>query len=263
MSPASAEAEAERLAATERAIRTRLEAVERRISAACERAGRAREDVTLVGVSKKHDAVAAAAGVRAGLVELGENFAQEARDKQPLVHGLLADASAEGMPRFRWRMIGGLQRNKARLAARIFDAVDTVDRIELAEELSRRAEALDRRLEICLQVNISDEPQKGGVAPDELAPLLEACRKLGGVRVAGLMTIPAASSDPERTRPAFARLRELRDTLWSDFEDREGHSLRTLSMGMSSDFEVAIEEGATHIRVGTALFGARPAPPQS
>ncbi len=151
-------------------------------------------------------------------------------------------------------MIGALQRNKVKAAVPLVAAVDSVDRESLARELDRRAGAAARRLEICLQVNLSDEPQKSGIAPSRAPGLLSVCAELENIEVVGLMAIPADVPDPESNRPAFARLRELRDTLRAA---PGGGDLRELSMGMSGDLEVAIAEGATRVRVGTALFGPR------
>jgi pyridoxal phosphate enzyme (YggS family) len=136
----------------------------------------------------------------------------------------------------------------------LFDVVEAVDRVELAQALAAHAAAAGRVLEVLLQVNVSAEPQKGGAEPERLAELAAAVAQLPALRLVGLMTVPAASEEPERTRPAFARLRELRDDLCSSLP---GLTLPELSMGMSADFEVAIEEGASIVRVGTALFGAR------
>jgi pyridoxal phosphate enzyme (YggS family) len=154
----------------------------------------------------------------------------------------------------RWHFIGRLQRNKARHVAARFDLVETLDREALGDELDRRAAAAGRRLDVLLQVDVVGEPQKGGAKPEDLPALLERSRSWGALRVVGLMAIPLETQHPEHSRPAFARLRALRDAL----RDAPGAgSLRALSMGMSADFEVAIEEGATIVRVGTALFGAR------
>jgi hypothetical protein len=151
-------------------------------------------------------------------------------------------------------MVGNLQRNKARTVVPLVDTVDSLDRASLAAELDKRARGAGRVLDVCVQVNVSREPQKSGVLEEDLAGLLEQCAGLPGIRVVGLMTVPAADPDPEASRPAFAHLRELRDTLRSA---PGGEHLRELSMGMSGDFEIAIEEGATLVRVGTALFGPR------
>ncbi len=230
----------------------RLAGVRERIRVAAERAGRDPEAVTLIGVAKRQPPTRVAAAVRAGLRNVAENFAQEARDKIPQVEALLAES---GTAAPRWHFVGRLQRNKARLVAARFDCVHSVDRIELARELDRRAGGRERPLRGLLQVNVSGEPQKGGVEPEALAALLEACAPLAALRIVGLMCVPAAAPDPEAARAAFARLRGLRD---AHREKPGGEALRELSMGMSADFEVAVEEGATWVRVGTAIFGARP-----
>jgi pyridoxal phosphate enzyme (YggS family) len=236
------------------AVGDRLESLRRRIAAAARRVGRDPASVVLLGVAKRQPPERVAAAVRAGVDHLGENYVQEAREKQRRVSELVAAAGPAPASPPRWHLIGRLQRNKARLAVELFDVVETVDREDLARELARRAAAAGRRLDVLLQVNASREPQKGGVAPEALPALLRACGELASLRVAGLMTVPAASPDPEAARPAFAQLRALRDTL----RDAPGGThLAELSMGMSADFEVAIEEGATIVRIGTALFGPR------
>jgi hypothetical protein len=222
-------------------------ALRERIEAAAVRAGRRAGDVTLLGVAKKQSADAIVAAVAAGVREIGENFAQEAREKIPRVREMLA---ARALPEPRWHFLGQLQRNKARLVAPLFDCVQTVDREELAQELSRRAKAAERTLDVLLQVNVDAEPQKGGAAPEALGALLAAVRALPALRVRGLMAIPEPRPD---MRPAFARLRTLRD----DLARASGAALPVLSIGMSDDFEAAIAEGATCVRIGTALFGAR------
>ena len=228
-------------------IAERLAALRARIEAAALRAGRAPREVRLIGVAKRQTAESVAEAVAAGVDEIGENFAQEAREKIPLVHALLA---ARGIAPPRWHFLGQLQRNKARLVVPLFDCVQTLDRPELAQELSRRAEAEGKTLDVLLQVNLDAEPQKGGASPSELPALLAAARALPALRVRGLMAIPQPLPDG---RPTFARLRALRDEL----ARTSGAELSMLSMGMSDDFEAAIAEGATHVRIGTALFGAR------
>jgi pyridoxal phosphate enzyme (YggS family) len=232
-------------------LAARLAEVNARIARSAARAGRSKESVTLVGVSKRQRAEAVAELAAAGLAHCGENFVQEARDKIPRVADQLA---AAGKPAPRWHLIGRLQSNKAKLAAALFDVIEVVDRAELARALDAHAAVAGRTLEVLLQVNVSGEAQKAGVAPDELAALTAEVAVLPHLRLAGLMAIPEATEDPEASRPAFARLRELRDALCAS---RPGLTLPALSMGMSADFEVAIEEGATIVRVGTALFGAR------
>ncbi len=232
-------------------IADRLAAVRARIARAAERAGRPADAVTLVGVAKLHEAADVAAAVRAGLDAVGENYVQEAQAKIPEVGALLA---AQACPPPRWHFVGHLQRNKARFVAALFDVVETIDSAALGAELDRRAGAVGRRLEVLFQVNLSGEAQKGGVAPDELPALAEASGAWTSLDPIGLMTMPAAAADPGAARPVFARLREL---LERSPPLPRGGRLRELSMGMSGDFEVAIEEGATIVRVGTAIFGPR------
>lgn len=234
-------------------VAERLAAVRARLEAAARRAGRDPGGVRLVGVAKRQPAARVAEAVAAGLADVGENFAQELRDKAPEVAARLR---AQGLAPPRWHFVGQLQRNKVRLVVPTVACVQSVDRASLARELDRRAEAAGVALEVLLQVDLSEEPGKGGVAPAEAPALLEAIRALPRLRATGLMAIPAPVEDPELLRPAFARLRELRDTL---ARAQGGEGLRELSMGMSADFEVAVEEGATLARVGTALFGAREA----
>ncbi|HEX2059866.1 MAG TPA: YggS family pyridoxal phosphate-dependent enzyme [Thermoanaerobaculia bacterium] len=213
-------------------IRSNIEALEARIAAACARAGRSRGDVHLVAVSKTFPAGDVDHAIAAGMTDIGENKVQEARDKKPSVAG-----SA------RWHLIGHLQSNKAKDAVRLFDVIQTVDSIELAERIARLAE---KRQEILLQVNIGREPQKSGVDPSRAAELAKRIAAVPELQLSGLMTIPPAG-EAEEMRPYFRELRAMRDDL----------GLRELSMGMTDDFEVAIEEGATIIRVGRAIFGAR------
>jgi hypothetical protein len=231
----------------------RLRAVRERIARAAARAGRRLDEVTLVGVAKKHPASAVVETVQAGLACVGESYVQEAAEKIPAVGARLA---VLGLDAPRWHLVGRLQRNKARHAAPLFDVVESLDSAALGDELDRRAAALGRRLEVLFQVNLSGEAQKGGVAPEALAALVDASAAWRALVPVGLMTIPAASEDPERARPVFARLREL---LARTPALPGGGRMRELSMGMSADFEVAVEEGATLVRVGTALFGAREA----
>lgn len=229
------------------AIVASLAALRARIAAAAEHAGRGPEDVTLIGVAKQHSADAVIEAVAAGLCDVGENFAQEAREKIPKVNAALAQ---RGLAPPRWHFLGQLQRNKVRLVMPLFHCVHTVDRLELAQELSRRAGAASRAVEVLLQVNVDAEPQKGGAEPSELRALFDRVRCLPALHVRGLMTIPEPRA---AMRPAFARLRSLRD----DLARASGAELPVLSMGMSDDFEAAIAEGATCVRIGTALFGQR------
>jgi PLP dependent protein len=216
-------------------IRSGIAAVEIRIAAACARAGRNREDVQLVAVSKTFPAADVDHAIAAGMTDVGENKVQEARDKKPAVSG-----SA------RWHLIGHLQSNKAKDAVRHFDVIQTIDSAELAEKVARAAEGVGKRQEILLQVNIGREPQKSGAEPDRVAELVRRIEAIPSLQLTGLMAIPPAA-EAEQVRAYFRELRAMRDDL----------GVRELSMGMTDDFAVAIEEGATIIRVGRAIFGAR------
>lgn len=219
-------------------MRSRLDEVERRIREAAARAGRKREEITLVAVTKIFPAAVIREAYGLGLRCFGENYVQEFEGKHPEV------ADLEGAE---FHLIGHLQSNKARRAVDLFDVIETVDSAKLARRLDEAAGALGRRLEVMLEVMLSPEGTKSGAAPEELTALAEAVRACPHLDLTGLMTMPPWSEEAEPSRPYFRRLRELGEAL----------GLRKLSMGMSHDFEVAIEEGATHVRVGTALFGRR------
>ena len=197
--------------------------------------------VRIVAVTQTHGPEAMRAAVAAGLTDIGENRVQEAMEKQDALAGVRAD----------WHLIGTLQRNKARHAVGRFALIHSVDRLDLAAELDRRA-AEGSRQAVLVQVNCSDEPQKGGVEPGGVPALLEALGRFARLEVRGLMTMSALTDDVAEQRRAFRRLRELREA-----GERSGHRLPELSMGMSGDFAVAVEEGATMIRIGTLLFGER------
>jgi PLP dependent protein len=233
-------------------IAERLLSVRTRITSAARRVGRDPAKITLIGVTKRVDASRVAEAVSLGLRDLGENYVQEARQKIHAVREILAAGKVPQATR--WHGIGQLQRNKVREAVALFDVIHSVDRIALARELDQRAGQAGRRLEVFLQVNLSGEAQKGGVLPSLLGELAAECAKLPHLAPVGLMAVPAENPDPEAARPVFAALRDLARGLG---EALGGDRFVALSMGMSHDFEVAIEEGATHIRVGTALFGPR------
>jgi pyridoxal phosphate enzyme (YggS family) len=211
-----------------------LAAVEERILAACARCGRRREEVTLVAVTKTFPAEVILEAWELGLREFGENYVQEFETKAPRVRGL---AGA------RFHMIGHLQSNKCRRAGELFDVIQTVDSAKLA----RRLDALGLPREVMIEVKLSPEQTKAGCPPEQLPALIETIQACPNLRLSGLMTMPPWSPDPSQSRPYFRHLREL----------AAQHGLRGLSMGMSHDLEVAIEEGATLVRVGTALFGER------
>jgi pyridoxal phosphate enzyme (YggS family) len=221
-------------------IRTNIERVTERVAAAARRAGRREEDVLLIAVSKTVDVERIRQAVAGGIRALGENRVQEAKEKVAVL----------GRP-VPWHLIGHLQTNKVRDALALFDVIHSIDRLEVARVCDRRAAATGIVVEALLEVNVGGEASKGGFAPGEVAGALEAVAKLDHLRVNGLMAIPPAVERADDARPWFRELRAL----------AERHGLKELSMGMSADFEVAIEEGATMVRVGTAIFGARPARP--
>ncbi|MES1243561.1 MAG: YggS family pyridoxal phosphate-dependent enzyme [Acidobacteriota bacterium] len=226
-------------------IEARYRDIDRRIGAACARAGRRREDVTLVGASKVHPAETLAAAWRAGLRVFGENRVQEALAKSRE----LADLDIE------WHLIGPLQTNKVKPALDLFRTIHSIDRLRVAEAIDQEAGRRGITVSGFLEVNLGGEESKHGFPAEGLAEAVQPLAGLGNLKVVGLMAIPPQSEDPEGSRPWFRRLRGLRDGLaarpeWPGFPGR-------LSMGMSHDFEVAIEEGATHVRVGTSLFGPR------
>jgi pyridoxal phosphate enzyme (YggS family) len=237
------------------ALAERLAALRAEIAAACAASGRAAEAVTLVAVSKLQPTGAIREALRCGQRDFGENYAQELRDKYQELQGEAAAA--------RWHFIGPLQRNKVHLVVGRVGLIHSVDSRELAAALGARAVKQPAAgagfVQDCLvQVNLAGEEQKAGCPPAALPALLDAIAATAGLRCCGLMCIPPATEQPEDARPYFRRLRELRDEQAQ--VPRPQVELRELSMGMSHDFAVAIAEGATLIRVGTALFGARPAP---
>jgi hypothetical protein len=220
-------------------FRQRLNQVEESIQSAVTRAGRQRSDVTLVAVTKKFPAEVILQAYELGLRHFGENYVQEFEAKHPAV-AHLTDA--------KFHLIGHLQSNKTRIAANLFQLIHTVDSAKLARRLNESLDPRGATLDVMIEVKLSEEPSKAGSAPDALPALIEAVRACTRLRLTGLMTMPPWIEDPEQTRPYFRRLAEL----------ARAHGLPNLSMGMSHDFEAAIEEGATHIRVGRALFGERP-----
>jgi PLP dependent protein len=228
-------------------IATNLEQVQERIARAAKRAGRSAGEITLVAVSKTFPADAIRAAYSAGVRHFGENRVQEWESKTPLLGDL--DAT--------WHLIGHLQSNKARRAAHLFHRVDTVDSLALAQELDAAAAEEGKRLCVLIEVHLGDESTKSGIAETELTELAKGIAALPQLELLGLMAIPPLTEDPEGARPYFRKLRQLRDSLSRTL----ARPLPTLSMGMSHDFEVAIQEGATEIRVGTAIFGARASTP--
>lgn len=224
------------------AIAARWRDISARVAAACERAGRDPGEVTLVTVSKTHPAAAVRAAAAAGARDFGENYAQELAAKR--------DACAD-LPGARWHFIGRLQRNKAKLVAGHVALVHAVDSVELAQELARRAQGVLQP--VLLSINAAGEATKGGVSPEAAPALAAAVAQVAGIRLDGLMTMPPPSDDPEASRAPFLAVRALRDRL----QQALGAPLPALSMGMSGDYEIAIACGATHVRIGTAIFGSR------
>jgi pyridoxal phosphate enzyme (YggS family) len=217
-------------------IAANLRGVHERVDAACRRAGRSPDEVTIVGISKSFTVEAVVEAWQAGLRDIGENRVQEAASK-------VAAATAQGA-RPRWHLVGHLQTNKVKTALDLFDIIHSVDSPRLAEAISRAA---SRPVPILIEVNVAGEASKYGLKPEEVEPILSQVRDLPNIDVQGLMTVAPLVDDPERVRPVFRRLRELAQTL----------GLPQLSMGMSDDFEVAVEEGATLVRIGRAIFGPR------
>ncbi|MFC1978462.1 YggS family pyridoxal phosphate-dependent enzyme [Chloroflexota bacterium] len=215
-------------------IEQNLESVKKHVAVACQRANRSLDDVTIIAVSKTQPYPMIATAFDAGVMHFGENRVQEAQEKiEKLSHINTI-----------WHLIGHLQTNKVKTAVQLFDIIHSVDSVRLAEVISRQA---DNEIEVLLQVNVAQEETKGGFTVAELPKALKTIGELPNIKVQGLMTIAPWISDPEEVRPVFKRLRELRDSL----------RLKHLSMGMTDDYEVAIEEGATMVRIGRAIFGAR------
>ncbi len=230
-------------------IAENIEAVHERISAAARRCGRDPADVSLMAVTKTHTAERILEAYHAGVRLFGENRVQEFAGK---AQGLAEFGDSE------WHMIGHLQSNKTAKAAELFHAVDSVDSVRLAEKLDSAARALSKNLRVLIEINVGGEAAKSGVAPDsqELEELLMSAPRFEALEFHGLMTVPPYTEDPEGARSYFRRLRQLRDAIARRTIPAIGTD--TLSMGMSHDFEVAIEEGSTCVRVGTAIFGGRP-----
>jgi hypothetical protein len=220
-----------------------LETIRQRIRAACGRAGRAPDSVSLLAVTKTQPPEVVQTAAKLGLILFGENKVQEAKAKIPLCPGNL-----------RWHMIGHLQSNKCRDAVELFKMIQSVDSLSLAQEINKRAEQAARTMVVLLEVNVAGEASKFGYRPEQLLAELKELNALPRIEIHGLMTVPPWSAEAEKTRPHFRRLREIK----AQCEQILGAPLSDLSMGMSGDFEIAIEEGATMVRIGTALFGPRP-----
>lgn len=228
------------------ALAERLTRVSARVGAAAERCGRPAHEVTLIAISKTHPASSISRLIELGATDIGENRVQEAEEK-------IAEV---GRDRARWHLVGHLQANKARRAVKLFDVIHSLDSIDLAQRLDRLCvEERRESLQVLIQVDLGHEETKSGIDETELEQLVENVASLSRLELIGLMTLPPFFENPEDNRPFFRKLRELRDELARRgvFGDRKGE----LSMGMTHDFEVAIEEGATMVRIGTAIFGER------
>jgi pyridoxal phosphate enzyme (YggS family) len=225
-------------------LRENLKRINERIAEAASRVGRKPEDVQLVAVTKTVETERIREGIEAGLKVLGENRVQEAEGKiLELGHGA------------QWHMIGHLQTNKVKKAVRLFDMIHSVDSLHLAFEIEKRASALGKQMPILLQVDLAEEETKSGFSKEELFDALPQMAGLAHIKICGVMTIPPFSPDPEASRPYFRELSDLREKIAGVYP--EGIRMDILSMGMSQDFEVAIQEGANMVRIGTALFGPR------
>ena len=226
-------------------IPTRLAAIRARIQSAAAAAGRAGDGIRLVAVSKTFPSEAIRQAIAAGVSDIGENYIQEARNKFEALQGTAV----------KWHFIGRLQTNKAKQAVRMFDLIHTLDSYKLALELDRCARRLHKIQPVLIQVNVAGEATKAGVAPEEALPLVRQAAALENIAVKGLMTMPPYFNAPERVRPFFAALRQLRDRI--RHEEIATIGMQELSMGMTGDFEAAVAEGATLVRIGTAVFGER------
>lgn len=223
----------------------RISTVRERMAQAARRVGRKPSEVTLVAVTKVFPAEVVREAIACGLKVFGENRVQEARSKIPLI-------GREGVS---WHLVGHLQRNKVKYCFDLFDLIHSVDSLALAEEIDRRAEARDAEMEVLLEVNVGGEEVKHGVAPEDALKLAEVVGRLQRVKVKGLMTMPPWVADPEDNRVHFKALREIGQEIAR--AGIEGVEMKELSMGMTADYEVAIEEGSTMVRIGTAIFGPR------
>jgi pyridoxal phosphate enzyme (YggS family) len=226
-------------------IRDNLAVIQEKIHTAAADCGRNPADITLVGVSKKHGAKKMHQAIEAGLTDLGENYIQEAVDK----------IDAIGRQAARWHFIGHLQSNKARFAVQYFDLIHTVDKLKLAKEIDKQAKKIEKRQKILLQVNIAEEETKSGAGAHEVIDLAGEVMKFEHLELHGLMCMPPYFDDPEHARPYFRHLAKIREQMLDAGVDK--NAMTHLSMGMSHDFVAAIQEGATLVRVGTAIFGTR------
>ncbi|HID97135.1 MAG TPA: YggS family pyridoxal phosphate-dependent enzyme [Thermodesulfobacteriaceae bacterium] len=229
-------------------ISERLQDVRQRIAEAAARSGRSENNIKLLAASKTVSVDRIRQAISSGQMLFGENYVQEARKKIESLGDLKAGTV--------WHFIGHLQRNKARTAIRLFDCIESLDSLRLAAAIDRHAQAAGKKMPVFVEVNVAEEASKSGIPPEQLRSFLQEVAALQAVEVCGLMTMPPWDSEPEASRPWFRILRQLKDEMNDIFSGQL--RLEELSMGMSADFEIAIEEGATVVRIGTALFGNRP-----
>lgn len=225
-------------------IASNINAIKKRITAAAQKCNRVPDSVRLLAVTKTVSPTVIERAIEAGITEMGENYVQEAREKIAIIG-----------QRVSWHMIGHLQTNKAKYVVNLFDYIHSVDRLELAEEINKRARLIGRKINILIEINVSGENTKSGITTANSIDLIKKVSGLENVSVKGLMTMAPYSDDPENSRPYFSELRNIRDKIIS--EGIAGIQMEELSMGMTDDFEIAIEEGATIVRVGRAIFGER------
>ena len=226
-------------------IENNIEVIQFRINQAAQRSGRTLDQIQLVAIGKNHSVSCIQAAIDAGLTDLGENRVQEAKSKKQLIDS-----------KVRWHLVGHLQTNKAKAALDIFDLIHSVDRLRLMNRIQELAKLSNRKVKVLIQVNTSAEPSKFGIMPEQIRPFFDQVASLDRVAICGLMTIARFSTDPETCRPYFRQLRALMAQVSE--QNYPNFQAKYLSMGMSNDFEVAIEEGANLIRIGTAIFGNRP-----
>ena len=225
-------------------ITTNINKIKQRIAAAAARCNRASDSIKLLAVTKTVPLPAIEQAIEAGITAMGENYVQEAKEKIAVIG-----------QRVSWHMIGHLQTNKAKYTVNLFDYIHSVDRLELAAEINKRARLIDRKINILIEINVSGEKTKNGITTSETIELIKNVSMLESVSVKGLMTMAPYSTNPENSRPYFSELRNLRNKIIS--EGITNIQMEELSMGMTDDFEIAIEEGATIVRIGRAIFGQR------
>ena len=226
-------------------IENNIEVIQFRINQAAQRSGRTLDQIQLVAIGKNHPVSCIQAAIDSGLTDLGENRVQEAKSKKQLINS-----------KVRWHLVGHLQTNKAKAALDIFDLIHSVDRVRLMNRIQELAKLSNRKVQVLIQVNTSAEPSKFGIMPEKIRPFFDQVASLDRVTICGLMTIARFSTDPETCRPYFRQLRALMAQVSE--QNYPNFQAKYLSMGMSNDFEVAIEEGANLVRIGTSIFGSRP-----